>query len=163
MTASPSPSTSPAPIGTSSTSKTPAETVFSLVDASNRGNPFGRADFDPTYTVRFGAEYVCIPKQLGPELDRLWTFRGGLFFDQEPASGVDNSVRFPLSKPSGNPDDFYGFALGVGLLANQRVNIDLAYQFRYGAEVNRDFLRGVNGFNEHLRQHRVLLSTVIYF
>ena len=108
-----------------------------------------KPDFEPTYTIRFGTEYVFIPKEPRENLDRLWTLRGGLFYDQEPARG--------------HPDDFYGLALGLGLLLNQRVNIDLAYQLRYGDGVNSDFVRGFRGFEEDVIQHRALLSTVIYF
>ncbi|HOZ49694.1 MAG TPA: outer membrane protein transport protein [Candidatus Hydrogenedentes bacterium] len=107
------------------------------------------AHFDPTYTVRFGGEYVAIPKQPDVTLKRLWSFRGGLFYDQEPASGT--------------PDNFYGLAAGIGLLLNQRVNIDLAYQLRCGFDVNGDFVRGISGFDEDVFQNRFLLSTVIYF
>ena len=105
--------------------------------------------FDPTHTVRLGAEYVFIPERPEEILNRLWTVRGGLFFDQEPATD--------------KTDDFYGFAVGCGLLAYHRVNIDVAYQLRYGHHVNEDFFRGIEGFNEDVFQHRVLLSTVIYF
>lgn len=131
----------------------------SLVDASplnlafaDVGNGFslrGRPHYDPTYTVRAGAEYVFIPKQPETELDHLWTVRGGLFYDPEPSQGA--------------PDHFYGFALGAGVQLFQRVNIDLAYQFRYGPGVNADFIRGVRGFEEDVIQNRVLLSTVVYF
>lgn len=108
-----------------------------------------RSDFDPTYTVRCGTEYVFIPREPRETLNRLWTLRGGVFYDQEPATG--------------HPDNFYGAAAGVGLLLRQRVNIDLAYQLRYGGGVNHDYLRGPSDFKEDVLQHRVLLSTVIYF
>lgn len=121
----------------------------SLIDATDLRAFWDRSDFPATYTVRFGAEYVMIPKVLEEELPRLWTLRGGLFYDQEAAEG--------------DPDDFYGAAIGVGLLLNHRVNIDAAYQIRYGDGVNRDFFRGVPGFREDVLQHRILLSTVIYF
>jgi len=125
---------------------------FSLVNAEILDNilDLDEPHFDHTTTVRLGAEYVFVPKQPDEEaLDRLWTLRGGLFYDPEPASE--------------GRDDFYGLALGCGLLARQRVNVDLAYQFRYGHDVNHDFIRGVPGFREDVLQHRVLLSTVIYF
>lgn len=118
---------------------------FSLVDAA----PLGDDRFDPTHTVRLGAEYVFIPERPEEILNRLWTIRGGVFYDQEPATD--------------KTDDFYGFAVGCGLLAYHRVNIDAAYQLRYGHHVNEDFFRGIEGFNEDVLQHRVLLSTVIYF
>ncbi|GMW01742.1 MAG: hypothetical protein AMXMBFR84_28790 [Candidatus Hydrogenedentota bacterium] len=122
---------------------------ISLVDASNLDDIWFAQDFDPTYTVRFGAEYVFIPKQPDEVFKRLWSLRGGVFYDQEPATGA--------------PDSFYGFAVGVGCLINESVNIDLAYQLRYGDDVNSDFLRGIRGFDEDVVQNRVMLSTVIYF
>ena len=118
---------------------------FSLIDAGPRES----GKFDPTCTVRLGTEYVFLPEQPDETLRHLWTLRGGLFFDQEPATD--------------HPDDFFGFALGCGLLAYQRVNVDLAYQMRLGHDVNEDFFRGIEGFNEDVLQHRVLLSTVVYF
>ncbi|MBI2422889.1 MAG: outer membrane protein transport protein [Candidatus Hydrogenedentes bacterium] len=151
----------------------------SLVDASDLGDPRSRTRMDPTYTVRLGAEYVFVPREPRETLNRLWTLRGGVFYDEEPASGRDNGFRVALPDPglagirsflnssynrgSGEPDQFYGAGLGVGLLLSQRVNIDLAYQLRYGPDVNRDFLRGVSGFREDFYQHRFLLSTVVYF
>lgn len=41
--------------------------------------------------------------------------------------------------------------------------LGVAYQFRRGKDVNRDFFRGVEDFHENVVQHRVLLSAVIYF
>ena len=132
---------------------------FSLIDGTNLDDPATHTEFDPTHTARLGAEYVLIPKTTGAELNALWSLRGGLFFDQEPASG--RTLDEPVG--DGHADDFYGIAMGVGLLAYQRVNIDLAYQFRYGHDVNGDFISGPQSFDEDVFQHRVLLSTVIYF
>lgn len=136
-------------------------TRISLVDGTDIDNPITKTDLDPTVSLRFGAEYVLIPKNLSENLDYLWILRGGLIWDQEPASG--RSTFDPNSKGDGNPDNFYGFATGVGLQVKQRVNIDLAYQFRYGDDVKQDRVRGLDGFKEDLVQHRVILSTIIYF
>ena len=122
---------------------------ISLVDGSNRKLPFFRESIDDTYTVRLGAEYVFIPKEPEEELDYLWSLRGGLFYDPQPSTG--------------DPDDYYGAALGVGVLWKQRVNLDAAYQIRYGDDVGRAFIKGVHGFKEDVLQHRFVLSTVIYF
>jgi len=123
---------------------------FSLIDASRLNDSgTGRTHFDPTHTVRFGSEYIFVPERPERRINYLWTLRGGLFYDQEPASG--------------HPDDFFGFAVGGGLIARQRVSIDLAYQFRYGHDVNEDFIRGVDGFEEDVYQHRVLASAIVYF
>lgn len=141
----------------------------SLVDGSNIDDRATATDFDPTYTVRLGAEYVFLPRQPPESLSRLWTLRGGLFYDEEPATG--DHAKFVLGsgelrrspRGNGDPDRFYGVALGVGVQLNQRINIDMAYQYRFGRDVNADFVRGVQDFEEDVDQHRVLLSTVVYF
>ena len=135
----------------------------SLVDFSDLDNDLTAPHFKPTHTVRLGAEYVFIPKDPPEKLSHLWSLRGGLFYDEEPATDKSYGFRLPGDNGSGKPDPFYGAALGAGLLLNQRVNLDVAYQIRYGNGVNRDFLRGISGFEENAIQHRVLLSTVIYF
>ena len=134
---------------------------FSLIDGMDIDDPATASDFDTTYTVRLGAEYVLIPHTTGAELNRLWSLRGGLFFDQEPASG--RSIASGDLNGDGDADNFYGFTAGVGLLAFQRFNFDIAYQLRYGDNVNSDFIGGVTHFEEDVLQHRLLLSTVIYF
>jgi len=130
---------------------------FSLVDEQEVGS----VDFDRTRTVRFGAEYVFLPDIQAEELKRLWSLRGGFFFDQEPASG--STFGDPNQPADGDPDNFYGIAAGVGLQAFQRLNFDFAYQFRFGNDVNADRVQGVSGFSEDVRQHRFLFSTVVYF
>lgn len=138
---------------------------YSLVNFGNFNDILAPPTFDPTYTVRFGGEYVFLPPP-GMEytrLARLWSLRAGVFFDQEPASGKAKQGISFFNRGDGEPETFYGVALGAGLLANQRVNIDVAYQLRYGPGVNQDFIRGLAGFEEDVIQHRILLSTVIYF
>ena len=109
---------------------------------------FDQPKFEETYTVRLGAEYVFIPKQPDEELKRIWSLRGGIFYDEEPAHH--------------EPDSFWGIAVGGGLLSHQRVNIDLAYQLRYGHDVNGEMIRGIESFGEDIFQSRFLISTVIY-
>ena len=132
----------------------------SLVDFSNIDDTSARTHFQPTYTVRLGAEYAFIPRKLDVDLKNLWTLRGGLFYDEEPATHKPPGAE---TGGSGKPDPFYGLAFGVGWLTHQRVNVDLAYQLRWGSRVNADFIRGIDGFKEDTLQHRVLLSTVVYF
>ena len=135
----------------------------SLVDFSNLDNPWTRTHFQPTYTVRLGAEYVFLPKESQEKLGHLWTLRGGLFYDEEPATAKSTGLRWPGDNGSGQPDSFYGCALGVGLLLGQRVNLDAAWQLRYGNGVNKDLIRGLDGFKEDVLQQRILFSTVVYF
>jgi long-subunit fatty acid transport protein len=134
---------------------------FSLVDGTDRANALQRTDFDPTWAVRLGSEYVFIPREPGEDLPWLWTLRGGLSYEEEPASG--RSDRNFFSKGNGEPDRFYGLSLGAGVLIGQRVNIDLAWQMRYGPGVNGDLNPGVEGFDDDELRHRLLLSTVVYF
>ena len=122
---------------------------ISLVNAANMDDVVFPASFDRTYTFRAGAEYVLLPKHPEAKRDRIWTVRGGVFCDQEPAKR--------------EPDNFWGFAAGAGLQLWGRVNIDAAYQLRWGNDVNSDFIRGIHGFDEDVIQNRFLLSTVIYF
>lgn len=140
--------------------ETAAGEKISLIDGTGLDEP-RHAKFDPTYTVRLGMEYVLIPDDLDANLDWLWSLRGGVFLDQEPASG--RSKYDPNDKGDGDPEDFYGFALGVGLQAYNRVNVDVAYQLRHGDGVNSDRILGLPGFEQDFTQHRFLVSTIIYF
>lgn len=134
---------------------------LSLVDNQDVDDPDDPTEFDRTFTYRLGAEYVLVPKILDKDLNHLWTLRGGLFLDQEPASGRPTTN---TQEPGdGKPDNFYGFSLGAGLQVFDRINFDIAYELRYGNNVNSDFIRGIDGFEEDVVQHRVLFSSVIYF
>lgn len=135
----------------------------SLVDFSNLDDPWRKPNLDPTHTVRLGLEYVMLPKIPRQQLNRLWTVRGGLFYDEEPATGRPEGWHRPRDRGTGEPEPFYGFAVGAGLLLNQRLNLDAAYQLRYGRGVNQDMVRGVAGFEEDVFQHRLLVSAVFYF
>lgn len=137
---------------------------FSMVDGANLADYLRRTDFDPTYTIRLGAEYVFIPREPGVDLPRLWTIRAGLSYEEEPASNRSTRAdRDYFRAGDGEPDRFYGASLGLGLLLGQRVNLDLAYQIRYGPGVNRDLNPGVSGFDGDEIRQGILLSTVIYF
>lgn len=137
---------------------------FSLIDGADLANRTRRTDFDPTYTVRLGMEYALIPKEPGIDLPRLWTLRAGLSYEEEPASNRSTrSDRFFFRPGNGSPDRFCGASAGVGLLLGHRMNIDLAYQIRYGPGVNRDLNPGAAGFDSNELRQRVLLSAVLYF
>ena len=143
--------------------KTEAGRRISMVDGSDLDDPFTSPKMDPAYTARFGVEYVFVPKRPSEEMPRLWSLRGGLFYDEEPATGKENRVLGVPEHGDGDADSFHGFTFGAGLLLHHRYNLDVAYQFRRGKDVNRDFFRGVEDFHENVVQHRVLLSAVIYF
>ena len=129
------------------------------------GLPKKLSPHDSTYTVRLGAEYVFV-KDNASKQDYLPSLRAGAFYDPEPASGRKHGF-FGVTKGDGDPDDYYGFALGAGVLIKNRVNIDAAYQYRWGRDVKADTFAGSvpfeNGFSEDVDQHQFYLSTVIYF
>lgn len=130
---------------------------FVSIDSAGRryspitGRPKSWNSIDPVYTARLGFEYVFFDKNKLVQ-DYLTSLRGGLIYDPEPASrGVAG---------------FYAATTGIGLLIKDRVNIDLAYEFRYGSDVRKDAF--TDSFGKSLgradvTQHQFLLSTVIYF
>lgn len=138
--------------------------------SSRRISPItGLPKFDsyhkPTYTVRMGGEYVFFDPDR-PLRSYLPSLRAGIFYDPEPASGREDTP-WGVTRGDGDPDDFFGFTLGAGVLAKNRVNIDAAYQFRWGEDVRKDTLTGSypyeNEFKGDAGQHTFYLSTVIYF
>lgn len=124
------------------------------------GLPKYRSPHDPTYTVRLGAEYVFVNDKK-PVQHYLPSLRAGLFYDPEPAGGRKDRW-FGLGKVTGEPDDYYGFSLGAGVLIRNRVNLDVAYVYRWGDDVRKDSL-AVWGTDADVDQHTLYVSTVIYF
>lgn len=120
---------------------------------------------DPTYTVRLGMEYVFVDDSK-PEQHWLPSLRAGIYYDPEPSGGRKD--RFwgigtnALSRGDGSPDDYWGVALGAGVLIRDRVNIDMAYTYRWGKDVRKDTF-GLFGTDADVDQHTLYLSTVIYF
>jgi len=119
----------------------------------------------PTYTVRLGAEYVFVD-ETKPIQNYLPSLRGGIFYDPEP-SGNRESRYFALGTNTlgsgdGKPDDYFGVALGTGVLIKNRVNLDAAYVYRWGRGVRSDTF-GLGYTDANVQQHLLYLSTVIYF
>jgi long-subunit fatty acid transport protein len=133
---------------------------FSLVTGENVDEETASLP-DATNTVRLGAEYVFLPRRPPDRLKQLWSLRGGLFYDEEPASNRPTGV--PDVQGDGSPDEFWGISIGAGVQAFQRVNFDAAYQARFGFGVDSDRINVFEGFEEDVVQHRFLLSAVIYF
>ena len=129
------------------------------------GLPKYLSPHEDTWTIRFGGEYVFVD-ETKPRQNFLYTLRGGLFYDPEPAGGRKDSLLGSL-KGSGEPDDYYGFSIGGGVLIKSRVNIDAAYQYRFGNDVRRDTFAGnrpfETNFSEDVEQHYFYVSTVVYF
>jgi len=119
-------------------------TRYSLVN----GLKPGKAEIDPTYTVRAGGEYLIIkPKYVVP-------IRAGFFYDPEPAKD--------------QPDEVYGITAGSGF-AFKWMAFDLTYFYRFG----NDIILNVTADPAHeqivevkrgdLAQHMLMLSTIVYF
>jgi len=130
------------------------------------GLPKYLSHHDNAYAVRAGGEYVFVDPTR-PTQKYLPSLRAGLFYDPEPASGRSDWLLGALPD-GGEPDDYYGFTLGAGVLIGSRVNLDMAYEFRYGNDVRRDTLTDPaapweRGFSEDVTQHSFYLSTVVYF
>lgn len=129
------------------------------------GMPVWQSPMEAVYTVRFGGEYVFVDPRKARQ-DFLPSLRAGLFYDPEPSSGRRDSW-WGIKRGDGGVDRYYGFSLGAGVLVKNRVNIDLAYEYRFGDGVRRDTLAGQGVFEKHfdedVEQHLLYLSTVIYF
>ena len=121
---------------------------------------------DPTYTVRFGGEYVFID-DTKPKQNFLPSLRAGIFYDPEPAGGRRDlpygiGIRGLSQRGDGDPDNFYGVSLGAGVLVKDRVNFDIAYIYRWGDNARKDTF-GLFGTNADVEQHNLYVSTVVYF
>jgi long-subunit fatty acid transport protein len=150
---------------------------FEILDPQN-ANPAARrksgvtglnknlSDIDPTYTVRLGAEYVFV-NDSKPKQDYLPSLRAGIFYDPEPSGGRPD-LWYGIGpggkglKGDGKPVDFFGVSLGAGVLVKDRINLDLAYVYRFG-DGARDDTFGLYGTDADVDQHTVYMSTVIYF
>lgn len=101
-----------------------------------------RTRLDETFTYRLGCEYLFILEDL------LIPLRCGAGYDPGPVVNAH--------------DDFYSITVGAGIQIKERVNLDFAYEHRWGNDVNGDTLIGVNG-SQDIRQHRFLASMICYF
>ena len=105
------------------------------------GKPADESDVDPTYQVRLGGEYLFIRQNY------VIPLRAGLFYDPAPAEG--------------SPDDYFGFSLGSGVGVGRFI-FDIAYQYRFGRDVNRSILESLD-FSEDVDEHAVYASVIIHF
>jgi len=106
------------------------------------GQAESESDVGDTTQVRFGGEYLIIR----PDQAMVIPLRAGLFYDPEPA--YDGTK------------DFYGISLGSGI-GYKRFVFDLAYQLRWGRDVETDSL--IANSTADITQHTVLLSVIYHF
>jgi hypothetical protein len=59
-------------------------------------------------------------------------------------------------------DTFYTASLGTGLQMG-RFAVDVAYEARWGKDVNSSVYPAPWGSSENMTQHRVLASMIVYF
>ena len=102
---------------------------------SGKGKAVLDGEADDTTSVRLGAEYLWIKRNL------LIPFRAGFFYDPEPGDG--------------GIDHFYGFTLGSGITVKQFV-FDLAYQFRTGTVESQ-------AVDTTVYQHNLIASVIYHF
>ena len=110
-------------------------------------NPLNGADvnideLNDTYTLRLGGEYLWVKKKF------IVSQRWGAGYDPTPAiDGVD---------------DFYTVNFGLGIQLLKKVSFDIAYEFRWGNNVNGDTLQDLDA-TQDIKRHRVLASMIYYF
>ena len=120
---------------------------FILTDEDgNKTSPISGKDesessVDPTHQVRLGTEYLYIGNKL------IVPIRGGVFYDPAPAEG--------------SPDDFYGFALGSGIVY-KKIVFDMAYQYRWGNDVGQ-YIMETQDFSADVKEHTIYASLIYHF
>ena len=105
------------------------------------GRPTSDGRLDDTLTYRMGCEYLWIREKA------VFPIRWGASYDPTPS--IDNS------------DDFFTLNFGTGVQIG-RYNFDIAYQFRWGNNVNEITFQGFDA-SEDSGEHRVLSSLIYYF
>jgi long-subunit fatty acid transport protein len=123
------------------------------------GSAPDEADVEATIQVRIGGEYSVV----SGEADRVISIRGGVFYDPAPAKE--------------EPDDYYGFTLGLGLTSGgvqkdkpsggvtktkKKFAVDAAYQYRRGDDVGASIIPDYP-FSQDVREHMIYSSLIFYF
>jgi long-subunit fatty acid transport protein len=120
---------------------------FILEDSQgNKTNPItgknaDESRLDPTHQVRLGAEYLFIGNKY------VIPLRGGIFYDPAPTEdGVD---------------DFFGLSIGSGI-AYKRFIFDVAYQYRFGRDVGKSYLKHLD-FSQNVDEHTLYSLLIVHF
>jgi len=107
------------------------------------GKPVYYSKSKPTTQVRLGAEYLFIFNQI------IYPIHMGIFYDPEPAFN--------------NPEDFYGFSVGTGIVFNPFV-FDIAYEYRFGNDVSiTSFTIGHENPIQDVRHQTLSMSMIYHF
>jgi long-subunit fatty acid transport protein len=106
------------------------------------GRPKSESNVKDTTQIRIGAEYLFISQSN----EIVVPVRAGVFYDPEPAEG--------------NPEDFYGIAVGSGI-GYKKLMFDAAYQLRWGNNVDTNNL--IPTSEADIYQHTFLASVIIHF
>ena len=120
---------------------------YQFIQEGIKNNPLTgeRSDVDElkdTFTLRLGGEYLFVSGNY------IIPLRWGVGYD--PAPAVDSA------------DDYYTLNVGTGIQLFKRVNFDIAYEFRWGNNVNSDILQSIRASQNEYR-HRFLSSLIVYF
>jgi len=94
-----------------------------------------------TTWFRIGSEQVIIVRKW----NLYFSVREGIFYDPAPSEG--------------KTDEYYGASLGLGIVWNRLV-FDVAYQFRYGNNVNSAMS---DGLSQDINENTVYTSLIVYF
>jgi long-subunit fatty acid transport protein len=106
------------------------------------GRPKNESDVDDTIQARIGGEYLYISQ----DKNIVVPVRAGFFYDPEPKEG--------------NPEDFFGVAVGSGIGYKQFI-FDAAYQLRWGKDVDTD--HRIPDSEADIYQHSFLASIIVHF
>jgi len=104
------------------------------------GKPVSQTQTKPTHQLRMGIEYNY------KRNDRVTPLYLGLFYDPLPSEK--------------NPDDCWGITLGSGMMYSDLFTINLAYQYRFGNNINQSVLKHW-GFSQDINEHTFHLSMVM--
>ena len=106
------------------------------------GRPKNESNVNDTTQARIGGEYLYISQ----DKNIVIPVRAGFFYDPEPKEG--------------NPEDFFGIAVGSGIGYKQFI-FDAAYQLRWGKDVDTD--NRIPTSEADIYQHSFLASIIVHF
>ena len=128
---------------------------FVLIDESGKktspitGNPIETSPIPSTFNYQLGIGYYGMKAN-----QYLFPIRCGLFYEESPA---ENSK-----------DKYWGGSMGFGItpgsenFIRNHYSIDIAYQYRFGNNVNKSILSELN-FSEDIQEHSLNVSFIYYF